>query len=63
MNYEFPGADIIMSDDPIDDKLMIMVYSHVSFTYTDVLKKLEKYIYQIIIEIDTDEEMKFPNSE
>lgn len=63
VSYEFPGADIIMIDDPIDDKQMIMIYSHVSFTYTDVLKKLEKCRYQIIIEIDTDEEIKFLSSE
>lgn len=63
VSYEFPGADIIMIDDPIDDKQMIMVYSHVSFTYTDVLKKLEKCRYQIIIEIDIDEETKFLSTE
>ena len=58
VSYEFPRAAISMIYDPINDKQMIMVYTHVPFTYADVVKKLEKYRYQIIIEIDIDEEMK-----
>lgn len=63
VSYAFPTANVITIDDHIDDKQMVMVYSHVAVTYADVLKKLEKCRYQIIMEIDIDEEMKSHSSE